>query len=195
MISEAIKEKENFIITKNSIEITTDSRIVAALNSSSLLSSKYNFTNVYIAQKGRSHLLLRNQEEEKSMKGLQLFQYNWNNKINMIQDEIFYTSSRLVGTSGEDSGVLPFVAAKFLNTLLNPHFMFAPYKKSLLIRASRDSCSFSIELPIFNILFQLDWNNILMNIVKENKRKYLAAESGNEYLKVEIENMFIRTWE
>ena len=35
-----------------------------------MLSSKYNFTNLYIAQKGRSHLLLRDQEEEKSMKGL-----------------------------------------------------------------------------------------------------------------------------
>ena len=52
------------------MEITTDSRIVAVLNSSSMLSSKYNFANVYITQKEGSHLLLRDQEEEKSMKGL-----------------------------------------------------------------------------------------------------------------------------
>ena len=34
---------------------------------------------------------------------LKPFRSNWNNKINMIQDEILYTSSRLVGTSVEDS--------------------------------------------------------------------------------------------
>ena len=101
MISEKIKERENYILTKISMEIATDSRIVAVLNSSSMLSSKYNFTNVYIAQKGRSHLLLRDQEEEKSMKGL-------------------------------------------------------------------------------------------MNIAKDNKRKYLAAESENEYLKVEIEKISLQ---
>ena len=42
MISEAIKEREKNILTKNSMEITTDSRIVAAYNSSSMLSSKFN---------------------------------------------------------------------------------------------------------------------------------------------------------
>ena len=31
------------------------------------------------------------------------FRSNWNNKINMIQDGILYTSSRLVETSVEDS--------------------------------------------------------------------------------------------
>ena len=39
MISQAIKEKEEFIIGKNSMVITADSRIVNALNSSSMLSS------------------------------------------------------------------------------------------------------------------------------------------------------------
>ena len=37
---------------------------------------------------------------------IQPIQSNWNNKINMIQDGILYTSSRLVGTSVEDSGAL-----------------------------------------------------------------------------------------
>ena len=40
MISEAIKEREKIILAKNSIEIEIDSRIVRALNSSSMLSSK-----------------------------------------------------------------------------------------------------------------------------------------------------------
>ena len=35
---------------------------------------------------------------------IQSIQSNWNNKNNMIQDGILYTSSRLVGTSVEDSG-------------------------------------------------------------------------------------------
>ena len=70
MISEAIKKREKFILTKNSMEITTDSRIVAALNWSSMPSSKLNLKYIFIAQKGRSHLLRRDQEEEKSMKGL-----------------------------------------------------------------------------------------------------------------------------
>ena len=39
MITESIKDREKFIIEKNSMEITTDSRIVDALNSSSMLSS------------------------------------------------------------------------------------------------------------------------------------------------------------
>ena len=42
IISKIIKEEENFISTKNWMEITTDSKIVAALNSSSILSSKFN---------------------------------------------------------------------------------------------------------------------------------------------------------
>ena len=39
MINEAIKERENFIISTNSMIITTDSRIVNVLKSSSMLSS------------------------------------------------------------------------------------------------------------------------------------------------------------
>ena len=39
MITEAIKEREISIIAKNSIEISADSRIVEALNSSRMLSS------------------------------------------------------------------------------------------------------------------------------------------------------------
>ena len=44
MITEAIKEREQFIISKNSMIITIDSRIVEALNSLSMLSSM----NIYI---------------------------------------------------------------------------------------------------------------------------------------------------
>ena len=39
MITEAIKQREKVIISKNSMEISTDPRIVKALNSSSMLSS------------------------------------------------------------------------------------------------------------------------------------------------------------
>ena len=41
LISCAIKEREEFIINKNSMVITADSRIVHALDSSSMLSSKF----------------------------------------------------------------------------------------------------------------------------------------------------------
>ena len=38
-------------------------------------------------------------------KNVQSIKYNWNNKIIMLQDGILYTSSRLAGTSVEDSDV------------------------------------------------------------------------------------------
>ena len=41
MISKAIKDREKFILSKNSMEIIADLRIVYALNSSSMLSSKF----------------------------------------------------------------------------------------------------------------------------------------------------------
>ena len=41
MISKAIKDKEKFILGKNSMEIIPDPRIVNVLNSSSMLSSKF----------------------------------------------------------------------------------------------------------------------------------------------------------
>ena len=41
MISKAIKDKEKFILGKNSKEIIQDPRIVNGLNSSSMLSSKF----------------------------------------------------------------------------------------------------------------------------------------------------------
>ena len=41
MISKAIKDKEKFILGKNSMEIIPDPRIVNILNSSSMLSSKF----------------------------------------------------------------------------------------------------------------------------------------------------------
>ena len=69
-------KKERTIIDKNSMEIITDSRIVAALNSSWILSCKFLKIKFNIAQSGRSHLLLRDKEEEKSMKGLKKFQRN-----------------------------------------------------------------------------------------------------------------------
>ena len=40
MIAAAIKDREQFILNKNSMEIVTEPRIVNALNSSSMLSSK-----------------------------------------------------------------------------------------------------------------------------------------------------------
>ena len=41
MINSAIKEREEFILKKNSMEIDTDNRIALALNSSSMISSKF----------------------------------------------------------------------------------------------------------------------------------------------------------
>ena len=42
IITNAIKERESFILNKNSLEINVKSRIAQALNSSSILSSKRN---------------------------------------------------------------------------------------------------------------------------------------------------------
>ena len=39
MITEAIKQREKAIMSKNSMEISTDTKIVKVLNSSSMLSS------------------------------------------------------------------------------------------------------------------------------------------------------------
>ena len=41
MISKAIKDREKFILGKNSMEIIPDPRIVNVFNSSSMLSSKF----------------------------------------------------------------------------------------------------------------------------------------------------------
>ena len=70
MILEVIKHREKFILNKNSKKIETNSRIVNALNSSSMLSSKNFLFKSNLAQRERSHLLLRDKEEEKTMKGL-----------------------------------------------------------------------------------------------------------------------------
>ena len=52
------------------MEIKIDLRIIDALDSSSILSSNYDKIIVCLAKKERSHLLLRNAEEEKTMKGM-----------------------------------------------------------------------------------------------------------------------------
>ena len=52
-------------------------------------------------------------------KHIQLFQYNWNNKIIMIQDGILYTSSWLVGTSVDESDVFPLL--KVSDTVVEPY--------------------------------------------------------------------------
>ena len=70
MINLAIKEREEFILKKNSMEIETDQRIAIALNSSSMISSMLNIIVIILAKKGRSHLLLRDLEEEKTLKGM-----------------------------------------------------------------------------------------------------------------------------
>ena len=46
MISNAIKEREQFILNKNSMMISTDSKIVEALASSSMLSSNLYQINI-----------------------------------------------------------------------------------------------------------------------------------------------------
>ena len=52
------------------MEIKVDPRIVKALNSSSMISSKVNIYFIHIAQRGKCHLLWRDQEEEKTVKGI-----------------------------------------------------------------------------------------------------------------------------
>ena len=71
---------------------------------------------------------------------IQSIKYNWNYKIITIQDGILYTSSRLVGTSVEDSDVFP--TPKVSDTIVEPYnATLSAHQNSLLVRASRDSSS------------------------------------------------------
>ena len=95
LISQAIKERETFIIDKHSMEIKVDSRIAEALNSSSMLSSNtYNILN-FVAQKGRSHLLLRDKEEDKTMKGLKKIAEKNRQRYNQMCEENDYLKSEI----------------------------------------------------------------------------------------------------
>ena len=60
-----IKEREKSIIHKHSIEITLDQRISHDLNNSSMILSILDNSIYYIAQKGRSYLLLREKRKKK----------------------------------------------------------------------------------------------------------------------------------
>ena len=69
-IDNIIKQRENFILNKNSMEIKIDSRIVKVIQHSSMISSMLNIFIFNLAEKGRSHLLLRDKEEDKTVTGL-----------------------------------------------------------------------------------------------------------------------------
>ena len=64
-IDNAIKQRENFILNKNSMWIKVDSRIVKAIQHSSMLSRMLNIFIFNLAVKGRNNLLLRDKEEIK----------------------------------------------------------------------------------------------------------------------------------
>ena len=77
------------------MEIQIDSRIAEALNSSSMISSILNKLIICIAQKGRSHLLLRDKEEEKTIKGLKkVIETNWK-KFNQVWEENDYLKAEI----------------------------------------------------------------------------------------------------
>ena len=66
--------------------------------------------------------------------------YNWKYNWSNIKDGILYTSSRLVGTSVEDSDVFP--TPKVSDTIVDPYnATLLAHQNSLLVRASRDSSS------------------------------------------------------
>ena len=65
LVIEAIKQRETFILKKHGMEINTDIRIEAALERTSVLSSIFLFLCCHLASKGRSHLFLREPDEEK----------------------------------------------------------------------------------------------------------------------------------
>ena len=95
LITEAIKKRETFILDKHSMEIKVDSRIAEALNSSSMLSSNINNILNFIAQKGRSHLLLRDKEEEKTMKGLKKISERNQQRYNQMWEENEYLKAEI----------------------------------------------------------------------------------------------------
>ena len=94
-----------------------------------------------------------------SIKGvLKLFWYNWNNKTNMIQDGILYTSSRLVGTSVEDSvdkqkEKLTFKLKRWATR------DEASRIDSQLVWNNREYVRWTLLLFILILIFQLDLNS------------------------------------
>ena len=88
LIDSAIKEREQYILKNKSLEFQVDPRIVKAVEKSSMLSSNI-FTSFFnLASKGRSHLLLRDLEEEKTVKGLKRIKNQQSIQINEAEDEI-----------------------------------------------------------------------------------------------------------
>ena len=83
MVSNAIKGGEESIIKKHSMKITVNPRIAGVLNKSSMLSSIISFIYFTVTQR-RSHLLLRDQEEEKTVKGLKKIADSHNQRYNEI---------------------------------------------------------------------------------------------------------------
>ena len=64
MIQQALVIRETGILKKHRMEISTDPRIVKALQNTSMVSSKNSY-HYKLASKGRSHLLLRDPDENK----------------------------------------------------------------------------------------------------------------------------------
>ena len=71
------------------MEIKTNSRIAKALNTISMISCIYVF-KLILAQRGRIHLLLRDKEEEKTVKGLKKTINRDKDRFSTIEDKIIY---------------------------------------------------------------------------------------------------------
>ena len=78
----------------------------------------------------------------------------------MIQDGILYTSSRLVGTSVEDSDV--FSLPKVSDTVVDPYnATLSVHQNSLLVWTSRENDDWKPYYHFNILLFQLDWNSFI----------------------------------
>ena len=92
---------------------------------------------------------------------LKLFRSNWNNKININKNGILYTSSRLVGTSVEDSAD----KQKEKHTFKLNHWATRDETSrinSLLVWTSREYVGWTPFLFILILLFQLDLNSFII---------------------------------
>ena len=105
---------------------------------------------------------------ERKLINIQSFKYNWNNKINKIQDGILYTYSRLVGTNVEDYDVLPLVAVFVI--IVEPYnATLSVHQNSLLVWTIRKNNNWLIVMILEFLFFQLDWNSFINSIPSSSR--------------------------
>ena len=68
LILDAIKARQDYIVQNNSLEISLNNRIAESLINSSFVSSKLSFLIIFIASKGKNHLLLRTPKQKNDRK-------------------------------------------------------------------------------------------------------------------------------